>query len=131
MRNKAASTIIERLNTGTFGDGVQLKGSYGDIPEQHEAGETDAAVERKVGPVPQTLPGYRSGEFIGGMGGDVPWPFATGRYTVTESDSADSFPQFSSNDGKVRKKPSGGTIEKGSATDPIETEGAGKDGGSL
>lgn len=128
---KASSVIIERLNTGTFGDGVPLRGRYGDIPEQQEMRETDAAVEERPPEVARTMKGYRAGEFIGGMGGDMPWPFPTGKFSVTESDSADKFPGAISNDGKIRKKPSGGTIERTSATDPIETEGADSDGGSL
>lgn len=132
LPSRASSIIIERLNTGTFGDGVPLKGSYGDIPEQQEMGQTDAAVEKKPEKhVSEHVKGYEPGAFIGGMGGDIPFPFALGGFSVTEPDSAKHWPAQMSNEGKKRRAPSGGTIERDSETDPIGEEGADSDGGSL
>lgn len=131
-RSLAASNIIERLNTGTFGDGVPQRGTWGDIPPQQEAGVSDAAVGDKPGKeVSKTMKGYDSGAFIGGMGGDMPFPFSLGTFSATEGDSAFKFPAASSNDGKVRRKPSGGTVEKESAEDPVDESGARTDGGSI
>jgi hypothetical protein len=130
LSSRASSIIIERLNTGTFGDGVQLKGSYGDIPDQQPMGETDASVEKRPEKsVSEHVKGYEPGAFIGGMGGDIPFPFALGDFSVTEKDSAKDFTVPFRD--KARSKPSGGTVERTSETDPIGEEGADHDGGSL
>lgn len=88
-----AKAVVELLETW----GGPMEQARSDYPvcanqESREAGKaTDGEVQNRAkGPAP-TMKAYKSGQFIGGMGGDMAFPFKTMRFAAVEGGSTGEF----------------------------------------